>query len=74
MAIGYYCCSMFVSCIKIMDMNFIKIAIKYFKGEITSPAENMYFDECMDKLQISLYFGLVGMAIIMMIKMILDAK
>ena len=74
MAIGYYCCSMFVSCIKIMDMNFIKIAIKYFKGEITSPAENMYFDECMDKLQISLYFGLVGMAIIMMIKMIIDAK
>jgi hypothetical protein len=55
-------------------MRFIKIVIKYFKGEITSSAENMYFDELMDKLQLSLYFGLVGMAIIMMIKMIIDAK
>jgi len=55
-------------------MRFIKIAIKYFKGEMTSPAENVYFDDCMDKLQIGLYFGLVGMAIIMMIKMVLDAK
>jgi hypothetical protein len=57
-----------------MDMKFIEIAIKYFKGEMTSPAENVYFDDCMDKLQIGLYFGLVGMAIIMMIKMIIDAK
>jgi hypothetical protein len=55
-------------------MIFIKIAIKYFKGEMTSPVENVYFDECMDKLQIGLYFGLVGMAIIMLIKMIIDAK
>ena len=74
MATGYYWAAYFITFNQVMDMKFIEIAIKYFKGEMTSPAENVYFDDCMDKLQIGLYFGLVGMAIIMMIKMIIDAK
>jgi hypothetical protein len=74
MAIGSTCYDVTWNNYKKIYMRFIKIAIKYFKGEMTSPAENVYFDECMDKLQIGLYFGLVGMAIIMMIKMIIDAK
>jgi hypothetical protein len=57
-----------------MDMNFIKIAIKYFKGELTTPAENAFFDDVMDNLQIYLYFGLVTLSIIIMIKMIIDAQ
>ena len=74
MATGYYWTADFITFNQILAMRFIKIAIKYFKGEMTSPAENVYFNDCMDKLQIGLYFGLVGMAIIMMIKMVLDAK
>lgn len=74
MATGYHCHFMFVSSVKIMAMKFIKIAIKYFRGKLTTPAENAFFDDVLDNLQIYLYFGLVALSIIIMIKMIIDAQ